>query len=119
MPDDKEDGQHYAVGDESTTHDEVSCTLASVVALAETECGDPAKDHLYPGNDGERLAEDTVGGLDESADAAVDTPLQVKLKVDAHASLGCKHEKERVREGGVHILRIELAPTMHVAEKVA
>src|SRR5262249_40179560 len=63
------ESQQNAVGDEGAAHDEMSQTLADVVALAEAQRRDAAKEHLRPGQHRKRLAADAVQDADGRADA--------------------------------------------------
>lgn len=115
----QENGQEYAIGDESTAHDEVSQTLADMFALAEAQGGDATKDQLYPDDDGEGFAGDAVDGADIGTDAALDALFEVQPEVDAEDNLGKHIEVDPVAKVGVDVVRAELAAAVHMTECVS
>lgn len=60
LADEKENGQHDAVADECRSHNEVRQTLSEVVALAEADGDDPAKEELHPCSDGQSLTNEAM-----------------------------------------------------------
>jgi hypothetical protein len=87
----KEDGVDDSVGDEGRAHDEVSCTLAGMVALTEAQGSDSAKEHLHPCSQRDDLAEYTVCRDNPLPNLAVEAALKMEPEVDAHGSLGEYH----------------------------
>lgn len=77
LADQEQDGENNSVRDESAAHDEVGKALAQVIALAETQGGNTAKEHLGPREDWQGLAIDAMKQPDERADATVNAILQV------------------------------------------
>lgn len=49
LTDKENDGEEDSVGDEGTAHDKMGGALAEMIALAESESGDAAEEHLGPG----------------------------------------------------------------------
>lgn len=78
----KEDNsQNDAVSDKCATHDEMSCALADVIALAEAEGRDASKNHLHPGQKRHCFSNNGVEGSDKFANHAQDALLPVELQI--------------------------------------
>lgn len=111
--------QNDAVGDESAAHDEMRRALAQVIALAETQRGDAAKDHLDPGKQRHGLANDGVAGADELADSTVEPALPVPLEIETKDNLANQEELENIGKDFVNVSADELASAVRVAEEEA
>jgi hypothetical protein len=118
LTNEKEDGVDDTVCDEGGAHDEVGSTLTGMIALAEAQGSDSAKQHLHPGGQRDDLAQYTVSRNNPLPDLAHETTLDVESKVYAHDGLSEDHHHQ---PGG--ILRVyvlaELTTFVGVAEQVA
>lgn len=92
LSDEKDDGEHDAVSNEGTAHDEMGRTLSNVVPLTEAERRDATKNHLRPRENGHSLADDGVAWPDELADLAINSLLPVALQVKTENNLACEQE---------------------------
>ena len=119
LTDDKDDGQENTIGDESAAHDEVRGTLADVLALAEAESGDAAKDHLRPRQHGHRLSDYGVARPDEFPDPAIHALFPVTLEVETQDDLADQEDLQDVGKARVNVATDELAAAMRMAEEEA
>lgn len=115
LTNEKEDGVDDSVGDEGRAHDEVSCTLAGMVALTEAQGSDSAKEHLHPCSQRDDLAEYTVCRNNPLPNLAVEAALKMEPEVDAHGGLGEDHHHQPGGVLRVYVLA-ELATFVSVAE---
>lgn len=88
LADQQNNGENDTVAYEGAAHDEVRGALADVLALAEAQRRDAAKDQLRPRQDRHGLADDGVARPDELADEAIDSALPVALEVQPQNDLG-------------------------------
>lgn len=105
LPDQEQNGHNNSIANECAAHDEVRQTLAHVVTAAKSERSDAAEQHLGPGGNGNELAHDAVSGDNESPDLALDSLLEVELKVDAEDSLSEDHPHQPWGEAAVYTWR--------------
>jgi len=96
----------------------VSQTLACVIGSAESKRSDAPKDELYPGGDGNSLANEAMCLDYNLSHFRMYALLQVKFQVDAHGDLRKQHEHDVRDELGVDILR-ELSSLMLMTEEVS
>lgn len=92
LPDQEDNVEKDAVGDEGAPHDEMRSTLAKVIALTKAQCRDAAKDELRPSEQGHGLAHDRVARTDEPPYSAVETIFPVTPKVHAKQNLDDEQE---------------------------
>ena len=98
LPDQQHENHDNAVPDEGTAHDEVCETLPEMVVTAESERGNAAKEHLYPGGHWHDLAQDRVSEPDRFSNTAVDAFLPMQLQVTSHNNLSHEAEHKPVCE---------------------
>lgn len=77
LTDEKEDGHHDSVSDESASHDEMRQTLPQVIIATEAHGSDSTKEHLGPTHNGHNLANHPVSGDDKATDASVESLVEV------------------------------------------
>lgn len=87
LTDEHDEGQDDTVADKSTAHDEMSKTLAQMIISAESQCRDPAKQHLYPRHDRHEFPYYTVSVDSYFSDLAVEAFRDVEFEIDAKYDL--------------------------------
>lgn len=118
LANEKENSQANTIPDECTTHNEMSQTLAEVIATTEAQRGNTTKEHLRPADNGHDLANDTVCQHEDPTDTTLSCFLEVQLKISAQYDLHDQHEHQPVCERGVEVF-VELAALVCVAEEVS
>lgn len=118
LPNEQHENHDNAVSDEGAAHDEVCETLAKVIVTAESERGNAAKEHLYPGGHWHELAQNRVSEPDRFSDTTMDAFLPMQLQVNSHNNLPNEAEHKPVCESCM-CSRRELTAFMQVTEEVA
>jgi hypothetical protein len=97
----------------------VGGTLADVLALAETEGCNAAKDHLGPGEERHQLANDGVTRADQFPDLAINALFPMELEVKTQSDLSGEGDLEDVGEDAVDVVGDESSTAVSVAQEEA
>ena len=118
LPHEQEEREHDTVGDKCGAHDEMRETLSQMIISAESQSRDAAKEHLHPGDEGKRLADDTVDNDEEISELGHEAGTgEVEFEIETQEDLDGESEVDNRGEGGMHVVR-ELAAFVLVAKEV-